>query len=329
MPDRFELPDRRLRLAFFGTPDIATTCLDALLEANSDDVALVVCQPDRPKGRGRATLAPPVKVRAQQAGLPVLQPKKLKDGLLAQRLRDEVIDLGIVVAYGRILPGDLFTAPAFDTLNVHASLLPRHRGASPIQHAILTGDAESGVTLMKLSEGMDEGPMLLQRRLSVGTMTGGQLFEAVAALGAQTLVEGLALAKRQGLQVVPQDDAQATYAGMLEKDDGVLDLARPAEVLARQVRAFDPWPGSVLHTADGPLKVWAAEAQDWNGPAQPGVLLERGPEHALISCGEGALALLEVQPPGKRRMAIADFLRGRGQSWSPSETRFDFPRSGR
>ena len=325
MSERFELPDRRLRLAFFGTPDIAATCLEALLEAEADDVALVVCQPDRPKGRGRSTVVPPVKARGLQAGLPVLQPRKLKDGALAQRLREEAIDLGIVVAYGRILPADLFTAPAFDTLNVHASLLPRHRGASPIQHAILAGDAQTGVTLMKLSEGMDEGPMLLQRSLPVGRTTGGELFEAVAALGAKTLVEGLALAKREGLEVVPQDHTQATYAGLLKKEDGLLDLAQPATVLARRIRAFDPWPGSVLQTPDGPLKVWAAHAEPSEGAAQPGIYLGQG----RISCGEGALALREVQPPGKRRMPIDDFLRGRGRAWIPGETRFDFPRSGR
>ncbi|MEM9115567.1 MAG: methionyl-tRNA formyltransferase [Myxococcota bacterium] len=325
MSERFNLPQRRLRLAFFGTPDIAATCLDALLEADEDDVALVVCQPDRPKGRGRARALPPVKERALQADLPVEQTRKLKDGVLAARLREQSIDLGVVVAYGRILPLDLFTAPRFETLNVHASLLPRHRGASPIQHAILEGDAETGVTLMKLSEGMDEGPMLLQRRLAIGDMTGGQLFEAVAALGARTLVEGLAQAKEEGLEVRAQDDRAASYAGMLKKEDGQLDLSAPAEALARRIRAFDPWPGTVLAAPTGSLKVWAAQAHPLPGPAQPGELL--GP--AFIGCGEGALELLEVQPPGKRRMSIGDFLRGRGKDWTPGETRFDFSRSDR
>jgi methionyl-tRNA formyltransferase len=278
----------------------------------------VVSQPDRPKGRGRALAPTPTKRDAEAAGVEVVQPKKLRDGALARRLRDEGFDLGVVVAYGRILPRALFEAPAHATWNVHGSLLPRHRGAAPIQHAVLEGDAETGVTLMLLSEGMDEGDMLLARALRIGAdETSGELFERIAALGAGTLVEGIRQAKIEGLLRTPQDPAAATYAPMLQKSDGPLDLGAPAERLARRVRGLNPWPGATLPGPRGPIKIHRARAVLLPEPAAPGIVVRADGGAIVLATGEGGLELLEVQPPGKRAMSAADYVRGAGRELQP------------
>lgn len=306
------LPNRRLRLAYFGTPDIAKTVLAALLDAGQDDVVLVVSQPDRPKGRGKKLEPTPVKALAEARGLPVTQPTKLKDGALAAQLRALEVDLAIVVAYGRILPKDTFEAPAAHTWNVHASLLPRHRGASPIQHAILAGDAETGVTLMQLSEGLDEGAMLYARSLPLdGTETSETLTEALAKLGGEALVAGLALAKTEGLEVTPQDEARVTYAGLIDKAEGALDFTRPAAELERRIRAFHPWPGGFVPMPDGPLKILAATVGPDVPDARPGTLTALKP--LTVQTGAGTLVITQLQPPGKRPMDAAAFLNGAGR----------------
>ena len=301
-------------MAFFGTPDIAKTVLAGLIEADADDIALVISQPDRPKGRGKKLEPTPVKAIAEANGLTVDQPRKLRDGAVAARLKALEIDLAIVVAYGRILPVDVFEAPTFNTWNVHASLLPGLRGASPIQHAILEGHPETGVTLMQLSEGMDEGDMLLKRKIAIGPDdTGGSLTVRLADLGARTAVEGLALAKREGLTVEPQDPAEATYAGLLEKKDGELDFAASAVALDQRIRAFDPWPGTFVRTEGGqPLKIKRAAVS--SAPATdvaPGTVTQLDP--LQVATSDGRLEILEVQPPGKRPMGASDFLRGAGR----------------
>lgn len=312
-----KLPDRRLRLAFFGTPDFASAVLSALIEHGKDEVALVVCQPDKPQGRGQKLEAPPTKKVAEAAGLEVLQPVKMKDGAVAQKLRELKIDLGIVVAFGRILPEDVLGAPAFGHWNVHASLLPRHRGASPIQHAILCGDRETGVTLMQMTLGLDEGPMLKKSKTPIDPEeNAGTLFERLSKLGAETLLSGLEEAKSVGLSVEKQDDAQATFAPLLKKEDGRLDFSRPAFELVRRVRAMNPWPGCFTHLPDGTvLKIIKARAHDEAGPPglEPGVISAIDEKTLKIQTLAGQLALLEVQPAGKRAMSIADFLRGAGR----------------
>jgi methionyl-tRNA formyltransferase len=306
-----------LRLAFFGTPEIARTMLEALLDAGKDRVELVVCQPDRPRGRGQKLEPPPVKQAAEARGLPVLQPIKLKDGVLASELVARGIELAIVVAYGRIVPRAVFEAPTFHTWNVHASLLPRHRRASPIQHAILAGDASTGVTLMQLSEGLDEGPMLHTRALPLdSTETAGSLTESLARLGAEALLEGLRLAKREGLTVTPQDDAAATEAPLIEKAAGELDFTRSAVELERRVRGLSPWPGTfVLDARKEPLKIPGVRARD-GADGVPGTIAAVGTALALHT-GRGWLEVLELQPPGKRAMSAADYLRGAGRGLQP------------
>lgn len=309
------LPDRRLRLAFFGTPEIARSILQALLDAGDDDVVLVVSQPDRPKGRGKQLEPTPTKQLAEARGIPVVQPEKMRDGVLTQRLLADRIDLAIVAAFGRILPADMLEAPPYGCWNVHASLLPRFRGASPIQHAILEGDAETGVTLMKMSLGLDEGPMLKVARLPLDAReTTRTLTDKLAVLGGQVTVEGLREAKKAGLEVVIQDHAAHTLAPIIRKEAGKLDLDAPAVVLERRIRGLDPWPGTWI-TLDGGevLKVLAASVGPSSPSARPGQVVQLGTT-IDVQTGDGTLCLEIVQPAGKKPMPAADYLRGAGRA---------------
>jgi methionyl-tRNA formyltransferase len=312
------LPDQRLRLAFFGTPELAETVLSGVLDTGEDEVVLVVCQPDRPQGRGQKTQPPPVKALALSRGLPVIQPEKMKDGAVTRRLVDDRIDLGVVAAYGRILPQDLLDAPRFGCWNVHASILPRHRGASPIQHAILSGDLETGVSLMVMTAGLDEGPVLgaIAKTPIGATETSGELSLRIAALGAKALVEGLRAAKRGGLAITPQDAEHATYAGKIKKEDGRVRFTRPALEIDRQIRGLAPWPSAYTPWIDGqPMKLLRARvALDVRGA--PGRVLEAGPR-LILGTRDAGLEVLELQPPGKRPMAASDYLRGAGRELKP------------
>ena len=309
------LPDRRLRLAYFGTPELARVILAAILEADQDDVALVVCQPDKPKGRGNKVEAPPTKELALARGIPVLQPTKMKDGVLTAAIKEAKIDLAIVAAFGRILPQDLLDAPTFGCWNVHASILPRHRGASPIQQCLLDGDEKTGVTLMQMTLGLDEGPMLLVQEIDIARdETTTSLSAKLATLGATVALRGIHAAKHEGLEVRPQDNAHASFAPIIEKSAGRIELSRPAEVLDRQIRALNPWPSTWIELSEGsePLKVISAVPRaDISGT--PGRVLDTK-NTLLIATGAGALEVREVQPPGKRPMPVADYLRGAGRS---------------
>jgi methionyl-tRNA formyltransferase len=309
-----KLPERRLRLAFFGTPELARTILSAIIEAKDDDVVLVVCQPDKPKGRGQKLEPPPVKELALAKNIPIIQPEKMKDGRVRAALEEAKIDLAIVAAFGRILPQDVLDVPRFGCWNVHASLLPRHRGASPIQHAILAGDRESGVTLMQMTAGLDEGPMLLRIAFVLAEdETTATLTARVEKTGSDLVIEGLRVAKEAGLDVTPQDASKMTLAPLIQKEEGRLDLSKPGKELERRVRALNPWPGTWIDLPSGEaLRVLRARLVP--GDASPaGSVLGTGAS-LKVQTGEGALEILEVQPPGKRPMAAADFLRGAGRS---------------
>lgn len=311
-----KLPDRPLRIAFFGTPEIAEIVLAGLLEAKTDPVVLVICQPDRPRGRGKKVEAPPTKRLAEAHGIPVLQPTKMRDGAVAELLREQAIDLAVVTAFGRILPQDILDAPRFGAWNVHASLLPRHRGASPINFAILEGDRETGVTLMQMTAGLDEGPMLLESAIPIAEDdTTESLTLKLAQVGRRALLEGIAEAKRSGLSLRPQDESKATFAPLIKKEDGRLDFSEPAVVLARRVRAFHPWPGTFVALPDGqPLKVLAARAVPSPAlRAAPGTLV--GTDRSLdVATTDGLLSILEVQPPGRKPQRSFEFLGGAGRS---------------
>jgi methionyl-tRNA formyltransferase len=296
----------RPRIVFFGTPGFAVPLLQACQAVAT--VAAVVTQPDKPRGRGQHLQASPVKEVALAAGISVLQPPRLKGTDFAARLASLEPEVALVAAYGRILPPDVLAAPRRGCLNVHASLLPRWRGAAPIQWAIAAGDGETGVCLMQMEEGLDTGPLLALRRTAISpTETAATLQARLAELGAMMLHEELPAFFRGELQPQPQPAEGITLARLVTKDDGRLGWSRPAAELERRIRAFTPWPGGWTILDGRVLKVWRAEVVEGTAPA--GTLLSaRGTLE--VACGQGALRLLELQPEGKRRMTAAEFLGG-------------------
>jgi methionyl-tRNA formyltransferase len=309
---------RSLRVVFAGTPGFAVPCLEACRASDAELVA-VYTQPDRAAGRGRKLAASPVKQTALAAGLPVLQPASLKTAEAQAQLAALAPDLLVVVAYGLILPRKVLAIPHHGGWNVHASLLPRWRGAAPIQRAILAGDRETGVDLMQMEAGLDTGPVLLERRTPIADDdTGGSLHDRLAALGAELLAEGLArMLDGEVLAATPQPDTGVTYAHKLDKAEARLDFRRPAAELARQVRAFDPWPGSDAEVAGERLRVWSAVAIERTHAAAPGRVLTAAREGIDLACGEGVLRLLEVQRAGGRRIGVADYLNARPDLRTP------------
>mgnify|MGYP001575916024 CR=1 FL=1 len=287
-----------MRVVFFGTPAFAVPTLDALVAAGHD-VALVVAQPDRPVGRGQALASPPTVVRARELGIPVAQPLKLKSGDFPGQLAALAADVGVVVAYGRILPPAILAMPRRGHINVHASLLPRWRGAAPIQWSVLAGDLETGVTTMLMAEGLDTGDILLQRSMPIdASATSGSLHERLAAVGADLLVE--TLATLDDIEARPQAGEGVTHAPMLGREMSPIDWTRSAVDIDRQVRGLSPWPG----TTAGSVKVLRVRVRD--GAGVPGTVLDG----ATVACGTGALELLDVQLPGKKPVSGRDWVNG-------------------
>ena len=301
-----------LRLVFAGTPDFAVPCLEAC-RASGAEVVAVYTQPDRPAGRGRKLAPSPVKQAALAAGIAVEQPETLKTAEAQATLAAYRPDLMVVVAYGLILPRKVLAIPRLGCWNVHASLLPRWRGAAPIQRALLAGDAETGVDLMQMEAGLDTGPVLLEKRTPIGREdTGGSLHDRLAALGAEALAEGLArVLAGETLAATPQAADGVTYAHKLDKAEARLDFNRPAIELERQVRAFDPWPGSDAEVAGEALRIWGARALDLTHDAAPGSVLGAGREGIDVACGAGALRITAVQRAGGKRIGAADYLNAR------------------
>jgi methionyl-tRNA formyltransferase len=309
-----------LRIVFAGTPAFSVPCLDAA--AARGEVVAVYTQPDRPAGRGRDVAESPVKQRARQLGIDVVQPATLRDADAQARLRALRPDLMVVVAYGLILPQAVLDIPTHGCWNVHASLLPRWRGAAPIQRAIEAGDTVTGVDLMKMEKGLDTGPLLLRLATPITNEdTGGTLHDRLSALGAEVLGDGLKLLRAGMVPVAtPQPADGATYAHKLDKAEAKLDWTQPAEVLARKVRAFHPWPVAECELAGERLRVHAAvplsaAAAQALGVAQhaPGSLVAGTREGLTVACGEGALRLTVVQRDGGKAQAVADFLNARPQ----------------
>ena len=299
----------RYRVVFFGTPEFAVPSLQALIDG-PDAVVGVVCQPDRPAGRGQKLQAPPVKQLAERHGVPVAQPVKLKTDEFPTALAAWAPDLAIVAAYGRILPVRVLETPRLGCINVHASLLPKYRGAAPIQWAILNGDAETGVTIMRMSEGMDEGDMLLQRATPIGEdETYGALQTRLATLGAAALMDALAALHGGTLTATAQDHAAATLAPMIRKEQGAIDWAQPAGVIARQVRGFHPWPSAHTTLHGKLLKIHAARAEEGGGEA--GCVVAVG-DRIRVATGAGVLAIETLQLEGRKALAARDFTRGGG-----------------
>lgn len=301
-----------LRIVFAGTPEFSVPCL-AACRASGAEVVAVYTQPDRPAGRGRKLTPSPVKQAALEAGIAVEQPESLKDTAARERLAAYAPDLMVVVAYGLILPRKVLAIPRLGCWNVHASLLPRWRGAAPIQRAILAGDTESGVDLMLMEAGLDTGPVLLERRTPIHAEdTGGSLQDRLSQLGAEVLAEGLRrVLAGENLTATAQPEAGVTYAHKLDKAEARLDFSRPARDLERQVRAFDPWPVAEGEIAGETLRVWAARALDLDHHAVPGSVLAAGRDGIDVACGTGALRVTALQRAGGKRIGAVDYLNAR------------------
>ena len=299
-----------LRLIFMGTPDFAVPSLQALL-SGPDTVVAVVCQPDRPRGRGKKMEAPPVKRVAMDHGLPVLQPNSVKGKDFAVTLAQLRPDLLVVVAYGRILPASVRTLAPLGAINVHASLLPKYRGAAPIQWALINGDQESGVSIMQLDAGMDTGPVLLRTKEPIWPAdTAGTLAERLADLGGRTLMRAIAAMKDGQLLAQSQDHALATSAPMLTKAQGHLDWTLPAPRLHCLIRGLDPWPSAYSFLDGLRYRFFDPECVDKECGAVPGTICRADKSGLYVATGAGMLCLHEIQPEGKRRMPVAACLHG-------------------
>lgn len=296
-----------MRIVFMGTPDFAVPSLQALIGAGHD-VCAVYTQPDKPQGRKQILTAPPVKTLALEHDIPVFQPNTLKNEDEQARLRELAPEVIIVVAYGKLLPKAVLDIPPHGCINVHGSLLPRWRGAAPIQWAVIAGDKMAGVTTMQMAEGLDTGDMLLTYETKVGEEeTAGELFDRLAQSGAELLTQ--TLVKLDEITPRPQDDAQSCYAHMLDKQMAVIDWSKSAHEIDCLIRGLNPWPIALTTLSGERLKVFAAEKA--NGRGEPGTVLEADPKKGLtVACGEGALKLTEIQLVGGKRMKATDFLRG-------------------
>lgn len=307
-----------LRIIFAGTPDFAACHLQALLDSHHQVIA-VYTQPDRPAGRGQKLQPSPVKQLALTHQLPVYQPKSLKKATAQQELAALNADLMIVVAYGLILPKAVLDTPPLGCINVHGSLLPRWRGAAPIQRALWAGDAESGVTIMQMDEGLDTGAMLSKVSCTIAPAdTSASLYAKLAELGPNALLAALQQLPELQKQAEAQDDTQANYAEKLHKDEARLDFAKTAAALEREIRAFNPWPVSYLQLAQGTVKVWQAKvSNEQHAPA--GQIINADKTGIYIACQQQTLVVTQLQPPGKKPMSAADFLNGRADWLMPGQ----------
>ncbi len=299
-----------MRIVFAGTPDFAVPPLKALIDSGHEIVAAYT-QPDRPQGRGRKVIPTPVKHVAQSAGIPVRQPESFKEPGAIDALRAFAPDLMVVVAYGLILPKDVIDIPTRGCINIHASLLPRWRGAAPIQRAILEGDHETGVTIMYIEPKLDAGAMILKASTPIGPdEVASELHDRLSLMGAETLIKSLPDLEAGEVRAEVQDEANVTYAAKITKEEGLLDFSQPAEALARKVRAFNSWPVAETRYQGEPLRIWNADVREEH-PEHPIGTLFIWENDLLVSTTRGALRILELQLPGGRRISARDFMNAR------------------
>src|SRR6266850_4051846 len=296
-----------MRIVFIGTGEIGVPTLLALLNSEHDVVA-VVTQPDKRVGREQRIEPPPIKKEIARTRIPILQPARIKDQQATEEIRDFAPDVVVVVAYGQILPRDVLEIPRLACLNLHASILPRWRGAAPIQAAIAAGDCETGITAMYMDEGLDTGDILLKRKIAIASNeTGGSLHDKLAVVAPETLAEAILLLDKEKAPRLPQENEFATYASKLERKHGRIDWSETAEAIERKIRAFDPWPGAFMEIDHRHLKIFSATTANRKG--KPGEISQIDNE-LIVAAGEDALSLGEVQLEGKKRMSAAEFLRG-------------------
>ena len=304
-----ELPPKKLRIAFAGTPELAASILRALLVKSEHQVTMVLTQPDRPSGRGRKLAASAVKTLALENGLTVLQPSKTELVALEDKISE--VDLMIVAAYGILLPETILSAPTYGCINVHTSLLPRWRGAAPIQRAIQAGDSETGITIMQMDSGLDTGHTLLQKKCPITpTDTSASLHDKLASIGSECLLEVLGAMISDRLQPVIQDNSQASYAAKITKSEARIDWSQPATNIDCTIRAFNPAPICHTELAGVSLRIWQSKVLGTECTSPPGEIVSCSKAGIDIATGQGVLRILQLQPQGKRTMLVADFLNG-------------------
>jgi methionyl-tRNA formyltransferase len=295
-----------MKIVFMGTPGPAAKCLQALIDAQ-EEVVLAVSQPDRPKGRHLLVSSSPVKELARKYNIHIETPEKVRDPIFINKIKSYLPDLIVIVAYGRILPREILTIPKFGSINLHASLLPKYRGAAPIQWAILKGEAETGITVMRVAEALDTGDILLQKKVGIDPEdTAETLEEKLFEAGASVLLEAIQQIKEGKAQYTPQKEAEATYAALITKESGEIDWKKPAFEINNRIRALIPWPAAHTFYQGKMLKLFKAEPIELNGEYKPGQVVEP----MVIACAPGGLRLKEVQPASGRRMPAEDFWHG-------------------
>lgn len=299
-----------MKIVFMGTPDFAVPSLRKIAESEHEVLA-VVTQPDRQKNRGKKVVFSPVKEASLEYRIEVLQPERIKSDIqVIERLKGLGADIFVVEAYGQILSKEILEIPKFGSINVHGSILPKLRGASPIQHSILTGDKVTGITIMQMAEGLDTGDMISKCQVEIGDMTSSQLEPVLAEMGGDLLLDTLKSIEEGTAVFTPQDDNLSTYAPLIRKEDGLIDFSKSAESIYNQIRAYDPWPGTFAYLGEKVIKFWASEVAAMEKSFDAGKVVEVGKDYFLVACGTGLLKVTEVQAPGKRRMETRDFLLG-------------------
>lgn len=302
-----------MKVVFMGTPDFAVPALEALA-GSGHEVTLVVTQPDRPKGRSGKLVSSPVKACAEQYGIPVFQPERVKRPEAVEVIEAEKPDVIVVAAYGQILSKKILDIPKYGCINIHGSLLPAYRGAAPIQWAVVNGEEKSGITIMQMNEGMDTGDILLQEEVVLEEKeTAGSLYDKLSAMGGPLLLKALEMAQKGELHPVPQKEEEATYAAILKKESGRIDWNASAVSIERLIRGMDPWPGAYTSLGGKNFKIYAADAREAEGGennALPGTVVKTGKNRIDVACGDGILSLEEIQMEGKKRMKVHDFLLG-------------------
>lgn len=299
-----------MKTVFMGTPDFAAAILETLYDSHNS-VCLAITQPDRAKDRGKKVRSTPVKEFAQSHGIEVFQPEKIRnDEETKEKLRQISPDVIVVAAYGQILPEEILALPKYGCVNVHASLLPKLRGASPIQQAIVRGEKKTGITIMQMDSGLDTGDILAQEEIQIGDLNSQQLHDRLASIGGSLLLKTLDMMEKGNLTPLPQNKDEATYAGLISKKDGKIDFKKSPEEIERLIRGFDPWPGAFCSMFGATVKFWKAEASDEETDAEDGTVIGADENGIKICCGGRILIVKEIQAPGKKRMKAADYLRG-------------------